>query len=282
MGEQNILKTMLLLALGQDASEIKDLEDLKARIQKFYLKVNPQELAGNHRGSKLSFIEDESILKANTKIFNVDTHLNDIQNQVEQYTFDKNELERVYTLYQRMIKKAQEKVPGFKEIFYLAMSSIFYAKSNAAGGGTTSAAIGILWCDHRENWSELDFIEFFVHELTHTCLFLDERRFVHYTSIKEIEREENYAYSAILNRKRPLDKVVHSIMVATEIVLLRENVLGHPVSPKLHPPSQRIIKNTLIAIESAKAKRAFLTARTLNLLNICQNHLENINVTVHA
>lgn len=278
LGEKEVLKTILLLGLCEDNSKVKDFANLKSRVQKLYCKMNPSRLNENFLQNKLLYVSDKEVLKNNIAVFNMESDLNDIENVLESYCGGEDNLKEIYKLYSLIIDKAGCIVPGFQNIFNLVMSSLFYAKSKAAGGGSTSAAIGILWCDHRDSWQEKDFIEFFVHELTHTLLFLDERRFGHYKNLADVEKTQNYAYSAILKKKRPLDKVIHSIVVATEIVLLRQSTLGHPQNPKLHPPSEQIIENTLLAIKDARTKSIFLTERTLGLLDLCEKKMENCYV----
>lgn len=60
--------------------------------------------------------------------------------------------------------------------------------------------------------------------------------------------EENYAMSAILAKKRPLDKVFHSILVCTEVLLARRDVFGHPAAPKLHPPTSIMLNQAFESI----------------------------------
>lgn len=49
-------------------------------------------------------------------------------------------------------------------------------------------------------------------------MFLDELRYSHYAYARILD-PSTYARSAILNIDRPLDKVLHSIVVAVEILL---------------------------------------------------------------
>lgn len=283
LGENEVLKTIILLAMSDGAGEISSERNLKLRLNKLYMNLNPKVIGENFKSNELIFVRDKKLLQENIKVFNMETDLNDIENVVESFCGSYENLDEIYELYKKMLCRANMTIPGFEEVFKLAMASLFYANSQAAGGGSTSAAIGVLWCDHRSSWSENDFVEFFMHELTHTLLFLDERRFVHYENLELVEKVENYALSAILNKKRPLDKVVHSIVVATEIVLLRENILGHPVGPKLHPPTEVIIKQTLKAIIDAKRKTNVLKDRSLQLLDMCEAKLISINSEVcHA
>jgi hypothetical protein len=114
--------------------------------------------------------------------------------------------------------------------------------------------------------------EFLVHELTHHLLFISERCVAQFY-YKEMIKEENFAQSAILNRRRPLDKVVHSIVVSTEILLARQTFLP-PKQIHIHPESEVICSQTEIAIDSvlqSKNLDRVVTPWTKRLLSACQS-----------
>ena len=94
-------------------------------------------------------------------------------------------------------------------LIQLAINSLFFARSPHQGGGSTSNAIGVIWCSNRPEWTIIDRVEFFMHELTHNLLFIDELKYGHYTSLAQLADPENFAPSSILKEKRPLDKALH-------------------------------------------------------------------------
>lgn len=103
---------------------------------------------------------------------------------------------------------------------------------------------------------------------------------MHYSDYDKIVDEANYSYSAILKTKRPIDKVVHSIIVATEVVSLRNNHLGEPKKPCVHPPSTKIVEQTLSAYNSLKSMSNYeelTTERSRYLLDSCASTLESMN-----
>jgi hypothetical protein len=139
-----------------------------------------------------------------------------------------------------------------KAIFELVIHTLFYHRSYEAGGGSVSSAPGVIWCSIRKDWNTQDIAEFLVHELAHNLLFIDERVNRHYKSLNLIMDKKTYAYSSILKTLRPLDKVFHSLMVALEVVALRQKI-GEPSYPKAHPPTveiNRAISNTIDSIEA--------------------------------
>lgn len=169
--------------------------------------------------------------------------------------------------------------PSFVDLIELVIHTIFSAPSKLAGGGSTSAAIGCIWVDLRAHWQEQDILEFIVHETTHNLVFIDELCCTHYINYSEILKKENFASSAILNKLRPIDKVFHSIIVSTEILRFREDHLGHPELPCLHPPSPILLVQTLQSIDSVMNNlqiKSLLTDRAKSLLNRCEENLKGI------
>jgi hypothetical protein len=57
--------------------------------------------------------------------------------------------------------------------------------------------------------------------LAYHLLLIDERVHGHYVSYAKLADKRNYAHSAILKCNRPLDKVFHSLVVATELLASR-------------------------------------------------------------
>lgn len=130
--------------------------------------------------------------------------------------------------------------PTLAAIFNFFVHTIFFQRTANTNGGSTSSAPGVIWFAPRRDWTVQDGMEFLIHELTHTLIFIDERINGHYVSIDSIADPKNYATSSILEKKRPLDKVVHSFIVSVEILLLRRR-LGEPSSPKAHPPNETLL-----------------------------------------
>lgn len=165
----------------------------------------------------------------------------------------------------------------FYDLMNLVINTVFTAPSKLAGGGSTSEAIGCIWANPRPKWCDLDLVEFLIHETTHNLVFLDELCWGHYTDYDALPKKENYALSAILKTKRPLDKVFHSIIVSSEVLLFRERDLGHPSNPRLHPPSEILLKQTLESIHSVLYSSEIanlITERATRLLQVCEEQLQ--------
>jgi len=155
------------------------------------------------------------------------------------------------------------------------IEQVFIDGSDVAAGGTTSDAVGVIWSNPHPKFSDADLAEFLVHELTHNCMFLDEWLYPHYDY--DIMFDENtWALSAILDKKRPIDKVIHSLAVAAEIVLLRDRFFGEPTDPKAHPPSQQIcasMKTTIADVLEVQHKTSVLADRTLEIIDMVQDQV---------
>ncbi|SCU73312.1 conserved hypothetical protein [Cupriavidus necator] len=137
-------------------------------------------------------------------------------------------------------------------LFDTVITDIFILPSEIARAGSTSSALGVIWANPKMQYSLHDVIEMLVHELTHHAMFLDELRHAHY-DYKAMLDKRTWAQSAILHVSRPLDKVLHSAVVATEILLLREQILGHPVRPAIHPPTLKLMRyvgETLASVDA--------------------------------
>lgn len=277
LGSTEIIKTLLVLTADEQGKLATNLQELRERYLRLLQNIHPEKYRKNFQdNNNVNFVTDKNLIADNVEIFNCESDLNDIANTIENYS---KELEQNYRWYQNVLTDSKEVYPEFLQIFNLTVASVFNARSKNAGGGTTSACIGVIWCDNRPNWTAVDQLEFFIHELTHTLLFLDERRFVHYKNLDDIVKDENYAYSAILCAKRPLDKVVHSIVVATEILLVRDAFLGHEHQFKLHPNSATMQRKTLDSIADALNFSHMLTARTIELLHICKDRLLKMRIS---
>lgn len=82
-----------------------------------------------------------------------------------------------------------------------------------------------------------------------------------------------FAFLAILNTKRPLDKVIHSIFVDTEILSLRKRLFSDMCTFKAHPPSPILEAQMLQAIDSVMnlpSRDELLTPYVLDLLSKCK------------
>jgi len=171
--------------------------------------------------------------------------------------------------------------PQLFELFHLVIHSVAVASSKLnrfqqrASAGSSSDLIGLIWVAVDKDQANNDLLEIFVHEMTHTLLFLDELNAGHF-NYQFLSVVENFAHSAILRRSRPMDKVFHSIIVACEVLHARETFIGHPTAKMIHPPSREMCQHTRHAIDSMlshKEVEKICTPRAIQLIEKAQSQL---------
>lgn len=154
----------------------------------------------------------------------------------------------------------------------LLCGSTMNAEGLKAHGGTSSKCIGLMWLTMRGNLSLQDIVELLIHEMTHTLVFIDELNYGHFNYPAMI-KTENWARSSILNRQRPMDKVVHSIVVAHEVLWARAHYLPNTEKLSVHPSSEEMIRNVNAAIESVRRhpnRDGVCSPRAVELVNMVE------------
>lgn len=185
-------------------------------------------------------------------------------------------IEKSLSKIQDQLTLLKEKDVTLHSLFTLAINMIFCGGSHHAIGGTTSAAIGIVWGNPEKSWQSCDYFEYFMHELTHTLMFLDELRFLHYKDQGIMYDKENFSLSAILQAERPFDRVLHSIVVATEVLMLRSRNLVEHSECQIHPSTPNLINSTLQSINKILAhpnRDKILTERSLSIIEVCHRNI---------
>jgi hypothetical protein len=285
IGLQKNIETVVTLSYKQLLNEKnQDSIGLKRAYRKFLKSIQGANSIPELDSQNVTFASEPSLINNLIQLYKVESALNDknqstaIINQSPEQSLEyiSQALERCKSEF----IKFKTSYPENANLFELVINYVFCAPSNVAGGGSISNSIGVIWASPRPNWQSEDFVEFYTHEFTHNLVFLDERRYQHYVDYDLILDPENFCKSAILCTPRPLDKVFHSLLVATEVLLLRENSLGHPNNPKIHPSSEIILKNcfdTIHSIERLQTINQLLTIRGLELMNLCNEQISIIN-----
>ena len=166
----------------------------------------------------------------------------------------------------------------FALVFSLVIHSIFVRPSKPAPGirgshgGSSSASIGAIWLTVGDGIEPLDIMEMYVHELAHHLLFIDELNHPQF-NYDAITKRENFARSAILRKTRPLDKVIHSIVVAAELLESRKRFLNNSGQTLVHPPSRELASDGLRAVSSVYALP--------NISNLITPHLAEVVSRCH-
>ncbi|WP_437296197.1 aKG-HExxH-type peptide beta-hydroxylase [Sorangium sp. So ce426] len=277
VGFRDIIKTIATLARPYHGGDLKDLWQLKVALGRFLDNCQPDV---PHIPFSKILVSENSREEALVKSYQTTAILDDRdQSSMLGSPYSVKERQRAETALEAAIGAMKSHHPELSALFELVIHSIFLRKSSGAGGGSTSNAVGVIWVNCRDDWSRQDFEELLIHELTHNLVFLDELRHLHFADYKLIAQPQNYARSAILATQRPLDKVFHSIIVAVELIHARRNFLGEPSSPKVHPPTERMVECTLAALDSIYASpnvTALLTKRGHYLMEACRDNLAQL------
>lgn len=285
IGEQQVLENILLGMKANDIPLPNSNNEFRPAYQR-YLKVMQPHccwLRPDAGAGIQATPVDPDARKALIAIFQDETsHLDDLgqANVVKSGAHDrKNE-----NIVNDAIAKMRLAAPTHFEFLNLCIEHIFFEGSDSASGGSTSSAVGAIWANPHPTFSVDDTLEFLVHELTHNLMFLDEWVHPHY-KYEAILNPETWCQSAILRTKRPLDKVVHSVVVATEIVLLRRRLIGGPTSPMAHPPTADIIAAVTRSIGDVRTmagERDYIYPRVWQLLENIEHKLSDASVNPAA
>ena len=263
-----------IIALSKSHQEITCLSSMKSAYIKMLDSIQPE----IHRDEASSYIYDSDLAHKLTESFFKHSTLTDKKADIEQTP------ESSMYLALEEIKKGMTQVSRYDEVLHevinLVFTTIFYAHSSHQGGGSTSNAIGLLWCANKPNWDSNDVAEFLVHEFTHQLMFIDEMRYGHYPSLSKLRDKDTFARSTILKEKRPLDKVIHSLVVAIEVLMFRLKFNISPEGSNVHPSNEKIIfsaKNTIEDLYVLVEKRPELfLPRFVEILNKCDEFIKSV------
>lgn len=268
LGFKENIENLYVLASSAGTGEIKNLNDLKAGYVNYIRKHQSQALIGQQASLNIQVIHSHDDKEKLAEAFNIESKLNDLKQQslIEDFNFAHAEL--ATRMFAKTLSFLESSAPEIFTLISLVFNYCFFAHSSKASGGSTSGGMGILWLNPKPSWTIQDYAELLVHELTHQLLFVDERRHRHYVNYSEIGNPANFAYSTILNRSRPLDKVIHSYFVGSNIIQYRAKYFSENSAPQVHPPTDKInesLSKTFVSFEERQMR--LFTSRLKHLLN---------------
>lgn len=249
----NIENIYRLAAPFLQGKEVETMSDLKPAYLRFLKSVHPE--FPLEAGQDI-YIRELDRAEAFAGAFSA-SRLNDLyQERMVGRFHDQEQLEDNIQQVNRALNRLQEIKPELVELFKLAVHSVLFCGSeknqenSSAHGGTTNKCIGLIWLNLKPNMSEQNIIEMLIHELTHTLVFLDELNFEHF-NYDNISKKDYWAVSSILKRQRPMDKVIHSVLVSMEILYARKNYLPYATEENLvHPKTPALTKNVENSVAS--------------------------------
>ncbi|MFM9368720.1 aKG-HExxH-type peptide beta-hydroxylase [Streptomyces sp. Da 82-17] len=146
-----------------------------------------------------------------------------------------------------------ERDPELASLMQLLTHTVFTMSAAWTGSMSERNAIGATLIVPDERWHINDVAEAYVHEFTHTALFLDERAKGHF----QAGADQVLLRSAIRKDERTLPAVVHSLLVATEVLTWRHrHGLQDGLEYRLHGSTQSMLDR---ATESYDALTALPT-----------------------
>ncbi|WP_048993324.1 aKG-HExxH-type peptide beta-hydroxylase [Klebsiella pneumoniae] len=277
LGKQELVKNVYLLSRKfLNGQPVKNTDDLRPFYLKFIQKHQPYQPV--NVGEDIIVVDDKKI--------------NALKNAYQPGELDDlNQLKMIggrhsterYRELSELVRKGYIQLSSsnsdVKLIFDLVIHTIFFRQSThelttSSFGGSSSTAIGSIWISGHGNLTPHDVAEFLLHELTHHLLFIDERCHEQF-NYQEIIKPENYSMSALLGKRRPLDKVVHSILVSHEILNARRNYLESDMVT-IHPATDVLKRNTINSITETLAMKNLehlVTKRTRDFLLKAQDNL---------
>jgi hypothetical protein len=163
------------------------------------------------------------------------------------------------------------------DIFTLVVDTILLTKNvKIPGSASAPNALGMIWIQPSEPWTNMDIVESLVHEMTHILTYLDEQCYGHYINSKKIDDEITWVPSAIRSEKRPVHMVVHSIIVAVEILSLRNRLRIKDEDISIHGSTSSLLNKTKLSITALKENPegwSLLTDRMQRLITLSEDYL---------
>ncbi|MFT5548100.1 MAG: hypothetical protein ACI9CO_000012 [Candidatus Azotimanducaceae bacterium] len=273
------IKNLYKLCLPYLDKDIKSVQDIRNPYLTFLERHQPNAPVNWDISYK---IYDKGIENKLVKAYS-DSELNDLkQDNLIDDEISWNDKKSHYELIDEGYEILCSHNPEVKQLFDLVVHSIFVRNSKTANGisksygGSASSAIGTTWISTNVYACANDYAEFLLHELTHHLVFLDERCYPQF-NYAEMVKPENFAVSAILKMPRPLDKVVHSIIVGTEILLARKNFMNL-ANVRVHPTSSKLetnIKASINDVLDLDNLEDILRPRGIHLVSACRNAITN-------
>ncbi|MET3125472.1 hypothetical protein ABID42_000560 [Arcicella rosea] len=282
IGKEGVLKTLILLSKTV-TKDINSIQSLRKAYLQFLRKNSADGLIADD--NEPLFCYNTQRIQSLTNCLSQECDITDISAKI----LDDTPIESMRLALERVsaaLNIIHDTNDVIHDFFHLVIHTIFYSRSLDSGGGSISDAKGVIWCCNRKAWTDLDIAEFLVHELTHNLLFLDEMCYKHYKDFSLIAQKENYALSAILGRNRPLDKVIHSLVVAHEVINFRIET-GEPLNPIVHPSTSVMIDSCRKTIDSLNQllkdeKKDLVTERFYQILDLVDASIRQIDLSSQA
>lgn len=272
LGSDGIFEVALRLASPGVAPGALSAAELKLRLSQAVHAYQPQFPAQTRYGVEL--VCDEAFENLLISGFLEESVLDDLPRYRDPMYFSNGPAMRAgirqeIAYVDECLQQFQAMDPGFWDAFAVFVQYVMCPYSRYSRGGSDSAVRGTLFFSAPRQYSALDLYELLVHEFTHTAMFVDELTQPHYTGIDAVAQPDNFCLASITRLRRPMDKVLHSLVISAEILLHRDAVLGHEGHTAIHPATPRLVEgmlNTAASIRALPDPAAVLTEHGLALV----------------
>lgn len=150
--------------------------------------------------------------------------------------------------------------PGLRPLIDRLIGTILCFNVKGFGGGSASGVIGLIWFSPPSRWTIVDYADALYHEFIHNSIFLENMINGVLPKQEVCETEEALTTSAILKKKRPLDRAYHSAGVSIGLMHFYHMMNDHKKANSFLDP----LKVTLSELET---KKHFLRERGIQNLD---------------
>ncbi|MDJ0822265.1 MAG: HEXXH motif-containing putative peptide modification protein [Paracoccaceae bacterium] len=230
------------------------------------------------------WVNETDVEKSLLSLIDKDSPLNDYERYRDSnflYTDEKyrGEISADVDHIRRSVERYTETDPDYWNYWSLIISHMTCPRTDyTTRGGTTSGAIGVIYACNPRRHADIDLNEFLIHEATHHGVFLFELSYGLY-DYNRVAMRENYAQAALSCKMRPLDKVLHSIVIGTEILLQRQRLGLRPAERPYHGTTEELAQgvwSSIIGVQSDPNLYGLLTEGGRWLLDYCAQELAEV------
>jgi hypothetical protein len=205
VGARAVMENLVVLASTHGAAPPRTLQELRRSYREQILtESGPPTPDGGPR-----FVSDGAVLDALVRAFDLPQRRHDVTVPAPVWR-----LTKAVEGWHHLLTKDE----GLGQVARTVVGTVFVSGADWNGSMSESRNVGTLWIMPGRDWHIEEVIEAYLHELTHTLLFLDERRYGHFLPAARDRRVR----SAIRQDEREYAAVVHSVLVAAELLAWRD------------------------------------------------------------
>ncbi|MCA1054943.1 hypothetical protein LCM10_08095 [Rossellomorea aquimaris] len=271
-GYEDILTTIYKLGYPYLNSDAPTYKDIKSALQSHNGLMNEKIIYRNELEPDILESDDDSLVnrkRAGLLLEEFDLIEENGRHQTNQFD-GKNRV-------QMALQYIKSNDSQLADIFQMVVDTILLTRDVTIPGSASAAnALGMIWIQPAESWTDMDVVESLVHEMVHILTYLDEQCYGHYTNSVKINDEITWVPSAIRSEKRPVHMVVHSIIVAVEILSLRKRLGIKDEDIKIHGSTSILLNRTKLSITALRENPEswnLLTTRMQELITTSEEYL---------